>query len=725
MKKLLTPTGETSAGGLRTRLQTVALLVVLALGATFLLNVTLGSVEADATRAPGSEHEFHGFTAAQERNVAQQAQAVAGQINAEGYAACVDGMAGQYSCDGIDLLSRVSLPQMGFTFGNDIWGWTDSQTGDDYALMGGAEGTAAVRITNPTEPVVVGFLPTEDFDPNGQFWRDIKVYDDHAFIVSEMAGHGVQVMDLTSLRGLDGREVATLETVGLYEGIGSSHNIAINEESGMAYSVGSADGSADLVCGDGLHMIDITDPPNPAFAGCWNAGGYVHDTQCVNYIGPDEEHVGKEICVNSVANYMMDNVAGLPVFENTVAIVDVSTPAEPIVLSSAQYGTGIGYSHQGWLTPDQSKFLHGDELDELFAAVPTTTTRVWDLSDLDNPVLESEIDNGNTAIDHNMYTRGDNVYQSNYASGIRVRDITALDDGSLEEVAWFDMYPENDDATFDGGTWSNYAYYPREGLIAVSSMDRGLFVLGQNLDIAAPAFSCASDQGTLSWTDAGQSKYWIYKSLDGGVTYDWIGRTEGATTFSDAAPEAGALYQVHYAGIPRIACTISVESAPAPPPPPPPEPFVFACVSDGGVLSWGDAGADRYWIYRSTDGGETYEFAGRTFGDTTKRDPQPAVGALYQVQYEGSPRVDCVILSEPSAALVLNCVVEGSTLSWADAEQSKYWIYRSIDGGANYNWIGRTTGDTTFTDPAPVDGAMYQVHYEGIPRRNCLPIEIG
>jgi len=37
-------------------------------------------------------------------------------------------------------------------------------------------------------------------------WRDIKVYDDHAFIVSEAREHGMQVFDLTQLaRSSDAR----------------------------------------------------------------------------------------------------------------------------------------------------------------------------------------------------------------------------------------------------------------------------------------------------------------------------------------------------------------------------------------------------------------------------------------------------------------------------------------------------------------------------------------
>lgn len=231
----------------------------------------------------------------------------------------------------------------------------------------------------------------------------------------------------------------------------------------------------------------------------------------------------------------------------------------------------------------------------------------------------------------------------------------------------------------------------------------------ENVSAPEPTFECSADMGVLSWTDDVQDRYWIYKSTDGGETYNWIGRTSGETTFTDPMPMVGARYQVHYDGIARTDCTIEAE--------PPP----FSCSVDAGFLTWTDAEVDKYWFYRSTDGGDTYDFAGRTFGSTSKQDPSPAVGALYQVHYAGIAKVDCAVVAEPSASLLLNCTVAGATLSWADAEQSKYWVYRSTNGGATYNWIGRTLSDTTFTDPSPVDGALYQVHYAGIPRRDCVP----
>jgi choice-of-anchor B domain-containing protein len=431
------------------------------------------------------------------------------------------------------------------------------------------------------------------------------VYDNHAYVVSEHTNHGVQVFDLTRLRDWDG-SYTTYDVDAHYLGHGSAHNIAINEDTGYAYSVGAgpytlaglpnivtvdepssaagqyqangaafgpaptaealtgefavvddesgnaegcgalvgfpdgaiaiadrggcpfvdkavnaeaagavalvvvntdsgtismggagdvsipavmvndADGAAieaglpasgsvvsnpDVVaCGTGLHMIDINEPKNPTYAGCLDDNGYVHDTQCVIYDGPDTDFHGREICFNS--NGLAYSTAPNA---NFVSITDVTDKENPETLSVVPYD-GSGYSHQGWLTEDQAWFLHGDEGDEILTGV-NTTTRVWDVSDLRNPFVDSVYEADTTSIDHNLYTKGDRVYASNYTSGLRVLDSSDLAGEGLTEVGFFDMYPENENASFEGGTWSNYPYFRQKDVVAVSSIDRGLFIL--------------------------------------------------------------------------------------------------------------------------------------------------------------------------------------------------------------------------------------------------------
>ena len=107
----------------------------------------------------------------------------------------------------------------------------------------------------------------------------------------------MQVFDLRTLRNIDNPPVVFEETTH-YPGIFSAHNIVINEQTGFAYSVGSSSGGE--TCGGGLHMIDVREPANPTFAGCFSDGetgrrgtGYTHDAQCVVYHGPDNDYTGR------------------------------------------------------------------------------------------------------------------------------------------------------------------------------------------------------------------------------------------------------------------------------------------------------------------------------------------------------------------------------------------------------------------------------------------------
>ncbi|PRX43394.1 choice-of-anchor B domain-containing protein [Prauserella shujinwangii] len=373
----------------------------------------------------------------------------------DGQAKCVNGVAADtYACDGIDMLDHLWLEDLGLSFANDMWGWTDPATGRDYAIIGGTEGTVFVDISEPTDATVVGMLPAHVLDPNRPFWRDIKVHDNHAFVVSEQIPHGMQVFDLTRLR----TETGTFTEDAHYPLFGNAHNININTDSGYAYVIGTN------TCAGGLHMVDVSTPTSPEFAGCFATHGYIHDTQCVTYSGPDADYAGREICLNS--NAANDG--------NFVSIVDVTDKLAPRPIARVPY-TDSGYSHQGWLTPDQRYFLHGDELDELDHGI-NTRTRIWDMSDLDNPRHIGSFDNGTTSIDHNIYTERRLAYASNYTSGLRVYHTGKIADGELKEVAHFDVYPENDNASFEGGTWSNYGYFKRD-VIGVSTMDRGLFIL--------------------------------------------------------------------------------------------------------------------------------------------------------------------------------------------------------------------------------------------------------
>ena len=388
-----------------------------------------------------------------------------------------DGMADQFTCSQVDVLSFLPLDEIGGTDRrietNDVWGWTDPQTGREYAIVGRTDGTAFIDISDPSTPVYLGNLPKTPGSLT-QSWRDIKVHANHAFVVADNAGeHGMQVFDLTRLRDVRGAPVE-FDPDTVYKGIASAHNVVINEETATAYAVGSSGGGE--TCGGGLHMIDISDPKAPSFLGCHaQAGtgrrrtGYTHDAQCVNYRGPDAEHVGKEICLE--AN------------ETAVVIADVTDRDNPVTLSTADY-PAVAYTHQGWLTEDHRYFYQNDELDEMTSVgtaqetgtepdMEANRTLIWDVSDLDDPVLVKEHFGETFTIDHNLYIVGDLMYQSNYVSGLRVLDIS--DRENPREVGFFDTVPWDESVVFDG-SWSNYPFFA-SGTIVVSSGKEGVFFL--------------------------------------------------------------------------------------------------------------------------------------------------------------------------------------------------------------------------------------------------------
>jgi choice-of-anchor B domain-containing protein len=374
---------------------------------------------------------------------------------------CTDGDAGGYGCESVDLLSFVPVTDLGSAHGvhvNDIWGWTDPETRHEYALVGRADGTVFVDVTDPSNPVYVAELPRTDGSPVA-VWRDIKTYGNYALVVADASGkHGMQIFDLTRLR--DVRDVpATLTPDATFNGFGSAHNVIVNEESGFAYAVTGE-------CGGGLYMVDLAEPLHPVGAGCYTNQGSTplesstHDSQCVDYVGPDVGYRGRDICFTS-------GFAGL-------TISDMSDRENPATLGVGKVPDSA-LPHQGWLTEDQRYFLLGDEGDEMQGIAQNTRTLIWDVTELDDPVLLTEYFGPTKAVDHNMYIRGNLVFQANYDAGLRVIDITDIE--HPREVGHFDTVPEGpDEASFRLGAWSVYPYF-ESGTIIVSSGTEGLFVL--------------------------------------------------------------------------------------------------------------------------------------------------------------------------------------------------------------------------------------------------------
>jgi choice-of-anchor B domain-containing protein len=378
-----------------------------------------------------------------------------------------EGMASAFQCSGTGLQSYMPISAIGGKRGvrlSGSWGWTDPTTGRDIALIGRTDGTAFVDVTDPVNPRYLGDLMRTK-GANMSSWREIKTYKNYALIVSDGSGdrHGVQIFDLTKLRNVTTPKRFIEDA---HFDAGSIHDIVVNEQSGFAYAAGTASGGER--CGGGLLMIDMRVPLKPTFAGCFadvgtgrSGTGYTHDAQCVIYKGPDKRYTGHEICM--AAN------------ETTVSIQDLTDKKNPKVLSHADYPTP-GYTHQGWFTEDQRYWYMNDELDEsggLGRAKEGSRTMIFDVADLEQPIMVKEYIGPTKATDHNLYVKGDRMYQSNYLAGLRILDIS--DPVNPKEIGYMDTTPGENTSSMSGA-WNVYPFF-KNGSIGIVSIGEGFFMV--------------------------------------------------------------------------------------------------------------------------------------------------------------------------------------------------------------------------------------------------------
>ena len=308
----------------------------------------------------------------------------------------------------LDLVGTVDLPAVVTdsleTGGSDVWGYV-APDGAEYAIMGDIEGVSVVAV--PSLEVVARIPgPTEGAR---WYWRDVKTYGHHAYVVTEAYGRseGLQIIDLSGLPER-AEEVAVVRGPG--DAFVSSHNLSIDTETGHAYVL-SSDGSP-------VYVLSLEDPEAPVVVGQMDDVGSVHDV----YARADRVYVAEGR-------------------EPTFSIWDTSDKAAPRLVTRVTV-PNAGYVHNVWPTDDGRHVVTTEETAE-------KTVKVWNVEDPDNPELLGEWLGANR-IAHNALVRGRYAFLSHYTAGLYVLDLADLADPTV--VAHYDTYARNDDVTMDG-TW--------------------------------------------------------------------------------------------------------------------------------------------------------------------------------------------------------------------------------------------------------------------------------
>jgi choice-of-anchor B domain-containing protein len=314
------------------------------------------------------------------------------------------------------LRARVSLEGLGVTACAGIWGYT-TPAGRRFALVGTSSGLSVVDVTDPDKARVTGTIVG-----GSSAWREVRTYRDFAYVTTE-AQTGLDIVDLK-----DPDRPARVRTWN--ETFASAHSLWIDQDSGLLYANGTA---------NGMRVLDLGDPTNPREVGSFS-GFYVHD------------------CYRRG-----DLLYAAAIRDGFLGILDVTR--SDAIREISRFRTGGSVTHNAWPTRD-GRFLF------------TTDERVgapiegWDLQAMPAPVKVSEYIAAPGTIPHNVMIDGDRLLVSHYTEGVHLLDVR--DPERPRVMGHYDTYPGASSGF--NGAWGAYLF-PASNLIVVSDISGGLFVI--------------------------------------------------------------------------------------------------------------------------------------------------------------------------------------------------------------------------------------------------------
>lgn len=324
---------------------------------------------------------------------------------------------------------------------SNIWGWTDTADGKEYALVGGADGLSIVDVTNPASPTEIIQIPVPSTSA-GCTWREVKTVGDYAYVTTECGDMGLQIIELTNLPATN-LAVTTWKPVIGSDTLKTIH--ALHADNGKIYLYGCNVGNG------GAIIADVsTTPMAPKYLGSYDVR-YIHD----GYVRNDTMYAG----------HIYDG-------ECAVVVVDTANPNFPKILATFQ--TPDVFTHNTWLSSDSRYCFTTDEVANSYMAA-------YDISNLNNIVLTDKVqaNPGSGAIVHNTHiiqkNNIDYAITSWYTEGLTITDVSRPK--NLVQVGQYDTYPQASGGF--NGCWGVYPYFP-SGTIVASDINTGLYVFTPN-----------------------------------------------------------------------------------------------------------------------------------------------------------------------------------------------------------------------------------------------------
>ncbi|MFK7785695.1 MAG: LVIVD repeat-containing protein [Crocinitomicaceae bacterium] len=318
---------------------------------------------------------------------------------------------------------------------NECWGF--DHNGEEYAMIGSTEGTHFFQIDNQGKLNPVDFVEG-NFSSTTVVHRDYKTYRNYIYGVCDEGISSLQIMDISSLP--DSVSLVVNDSLKMAR----AHNIYIDTANALMYACtvsGSSGGT--LLPPSSMRVYSLSDPLNPTLI----------------YTGPND--------IPEVHDaYVRDNIAYLNCGFDGLRVYDFANPSSPIFLQNLDVYQEQGYNHQGWLSPDGSKYVFADE---------SNGKKIKYCEVANNQVTIQSYFGTNfeeNSVPHNIVLSDRFAYVAYYNEGLRIYDMNSF---RPFEVAHFDTHPEDEGPFTQRGAWGVYAQLP-SGRIIVSDRKNGLFL---------------------------------------------------------------------------------------------------------------------------------------------------------------------------------------------------------------------------------------------------------
>jgi choice-of-anchor B domain-containing protein len=411
-----------------------------------------------------------------------------------------------------DSLPRASPGNLNLQY-SGCWGMAIN--GREIAVLGGAAHILFFDVTDPCKPRLIRKAPS-NFTT---VWREFKSYRNRIYAVSDNTAEGLRIFDLSQAPDTI---VETYTSNALFQ---RSHTIALDTISVRIYLNGSD------IANQGVAVLDVRqNPDSPTLLGApLLPGGYIHDS----YVRGDTLYAS-----HGFRGYFVYNMRN---------------PSNPALL--AQLSTGVlGYHHNSWLTADGKYAFYTEEIP---TGRPVGVIDLQQMGDGEIEVahtfLDSLLSNGGPLrpIPHNVYIRGNLLFNSQYEDGLLVYDIS--NPLAPRWVAYYDTHPQNTKYNRYYGNWGNYPWLPSGNIIA-GDMQNGLFMLRLcprapvNTPFPAHVFPNPANDAFFILLPEARSKPWTFNLYNSAGQLVRFGTTEVTCIRIPCDDLAAGVYQLNLSG---------------------------------------------------------------------------------------------------------------------------------------------------------------------------------